>query len=97
MQKVFHLIGILSIFFFSFLLFNLIFSKVFSWDIQGINNWAGGIGGLLFGVLSFLVGGSEKASKEVGLKINKINIFSKNAGDGSGDGNNRNNTYNLPK
>jgi len=65
-------------------------------DIQGISNWAGGIGGLLFGILSFLVGGSEKTSGEVGLKINKINIFSKKAGHGSGD--NRNNTFiNLPK
>jgi len=96
MQKVFHLIGILTIFFFSFLLFNLIFSKGFFLDIQGISNWAGGIGGLLFGILSFLVGGSEKTSGEVGLKISKINIFSKNAGDGSGD-NSNNTTINLPK
>ena len=97
MQKVFQILGFLSILLFLFLLFNLIFPKVFSLDIQGINDWAGGIGGFLLGVLSFLVGSSKEASKEIGLKISKINIFNKNTGDSSGDGDNRNNTYNLPK
>ena len=72
MQKFFQLAGILSLLVFSFLLFNTAFPKIFSLNIEGINNWAGGLGGLLFGILLFLVGSSKEASKGVGKSISDI-------------------------
>lgn len=72
MQKVFQFISIITIFLSLFLLVNKFFPSVFSYDVAGINSWAGGVGGLLFGVLTFIVGGSEKATEEVARSVKNI-------------------------
>jgi len=98
MQKVFQLIFSLTVLYIAFISIKQFYPVFFD------NDWSkflGGIGGFVYpfivGFFSLLFGSSKEASKEVGLKISKINIFSKNAGNASGDGNNRNNTYDLPK
>ena len=72
MQKFFQIIGILIFIFSCFLLMSRIKPDIFPFNLEGVNNWAGGIGGLLFGVLTFIVGGSEKATEEVARSVKNI-------------------------
>lgn len=72
MQKFFQFSSIIAISLSLFLLANKFFPSVFSYDVAGVNSWAGGIGGLLFGVLAFIIGGSEKASQGVAEGIKNI-------------------------
>lgn len=72
MQRIFQAIGALAVLYFGFLLANYFYSGIFPNNFEGFNQYAGGVGGLAFAVLSLFVGGSEEATKEVGKSISNI-------------------------
>ncbi len=73
MRRIFQLIGALALFYFGFLLASYFYSGIFPNNFEGFNQYAGGVGGLAFAVLSLFVGGSEEASK--GVTKNITNAF----------------------